>query len=158
MKRIRDNRRRRGNTFTETALVFVPTFAMMFGVVDFSVALFMRSTFQHAVREGVRYAVTYQVKPGMGHDGSIRSVVQENSMGFLNGGDNAEKIRIRYYTPDTFEETVSNTPGNIVEIAVENFQWGWMLPLMRTATPLNMTARATDVMEGLPGGSAPPAR
>ena len=142
----------------ESALVFVPTFAMMLGILDFSVAIFLRSTFQHACREGVRYAVTYQIAPGLGHDDSIRSVVKKHSMGFLSGTTGDEKVKIRYYTPDTFTETPANAPGNIVEVSVENFNWGWILPLMRQHTPLQMTARATDRMEGLPGGSAAPAR
>jgi hypothetical protein len=142
----------------ESAIVFIPTFAMMLGILDFSVAIFLRSTFQHACREGVRYAVTYQVVPGLGHDASIKSVVKNHSMGFLNGAAGDSKIKIRYYTPDTFTETLENAPGNIIEVSVEGFQWGWILPLMRQGSPFQMTARATDRMEGLPGGSAAPPR
>lgn len=142
----------------ESALVFVPTFAMMLGILDFSVAIFLRSTFQHACREGVRYAVTYQLVPGLGHDASIRSVVKHHAMGFLSGSAGDSKVKIRYYTPDTFTETSENLPGNIVEVSVEGFQWGWILPLLRQNTPLQMTARASDRMEGLPGGSAAPPR
>lgn len=142
----------------ESAIVFIPTFAMMLGILDFSVAIFLRSTFQHACREGVRYAVTYQVVPGLGHDASIRSVVKNHSMGFLSGASGDSKIKIRYYTPDTFTETPANAPGNIVEVSVEGFRWGWILPLMRQGSPFEMTARATDRMEGLPGGAAAPPR
>jgi hypothetical protein len=142
----------------ETAMIFIPTFAMMLGILDFSVAIFLRSTFQHACREGVRYAVTYQLVPGLGHDDSIRSVVKHHSMGFLSGETGDQKVKIRYYRPDNFAETPDNLPGNIVEISVEGFQWGWILPLLRQSTPLQLTARATDRMEGLPGGSAPPPR
>jgi hypothetical protein len=132
--------------------------AMMLGILDFSMALFLRSTFLHACREGVRYAVTYQVAKGLGHDASIKSIVQQHSMGFLNGTANANKIKVRYYNPDTFQEVPANAPGNLVEISIEGYQWGWILPLLRTNTPLAMTARATDRMETLPGGSALPAR
>lgn len=149
---------RRGGAFVETALVLIPTLAMMMGIVDFSVALFMRSTFQHACREGVRYAVTYQTMAGKAHDASIKTIVQQNSMGFLAGTNGLSKIKIRYYLPDTLQETPLNLPNNIVEVSVEGYQWGWMLPLMRTKTPLTMVARSTDRMEGLPGGTQPPAR
>ncbi len=142
----------------ETVLVLVPTLAMMLGILDFSMALFLRSTFHHACREGVRYAVTYQTVPGLGHDASIKSVVQQHAMGFLNGSSGADRIAVRYYTADTFQEVPANAPGNLVEISIENYQWGWILPLWRSATPLSMTARATDRMETLPGGSAPPPR
>ncbi len=131
---------------------------MMLGILDFSVAIFLRSTFQHACREGVRYAVTYQLVPGMGHDDSIRSVVQHHSMGFLAGTAATEKVRIRYYDSESFVETTENAPGNIVEVSVENFNWGWIMPLLRANTPLQLNARATDRMEGLPGGTAAPER
>lgn len=142
----------------ENVLVFIPTFAMMLGMLDFSVALFLRSTFQHACREGVRYAVTYQTIPGLGHDSSIKSVVQQNAMGFLAGSSGAAQIKVRYYDSETFVESAQNAPGNIIEVSVENYRWGWILPLMRTRTPLSLTARATDRMESLPSGTAAPAR
>jgi Flp pilus assembly protein TadG len=156
LRRLRTDQR--GSTMVETSMVLVPTVAMMLGILDFSVALFLRSTFQHACREGVRYAVTYQTAPGLSHDASIRATVQTNSMGFLASAAGAEKIKIRYYNATTFELTAFNGPGNLVEVSVENYNWGWVLPLMRTANPLSMTARATDLMESLPGGTVPPAR
>jgi hypothetical protein len=152
-------RGRRGNAFVEMAFAILPLFALLFGIVDFGFAIFLRSTFQHAVREGARYAVTYQTMPGLGHDASIKSVVQTNAMGFLHGTANANKIKIRYYLVDTFAETPANAPGNLVEISIEDYQFSWMAPLMRTATPLNILVRSSDRMEGLPGGmTTPPAR
>jgi hypothetical protein len=152
-------RGRRGNAFVEMAFVMLPLFALLFGIADFGFAIFLRSTFQHAVREGARYAVTYQTITGQGHDASIKSVVKANAMGFLHGSTNEEKIKIRYYLPDTFVETPANAPGNLVEISVEGYQFSWMAPLLRTADPLNIVVRSSDRMEGLPGGmTTPPAR
>ena len=150
--------RRRGSALLESILILTPTLAMMLGILDFSMVLFLRGTFQHACREGVRYAVTYQVLPGLGHDASIRTVVQRHAMGFLNGPAGADRIRIRYFAPDTLQEVGMNAPGNLVEVSIEGFQWGWILPLLRSAAPLTLTARATDRMESLPGGMAPPHR
>ena len=79
-------------------------------------------------------------------------------MGFLAGESGLEKIRVRYYLGDTLEETAVNGPNNIVEVSVEDFQWSWMAPFMLSKTPLQLVARATDRMEGLPGGAQPPAR
>ena len=152
-------RRRRGNAFVEMAFMLIPLMALMFGIIDFGFAIFMKSTFQHAVREGSRYAVTYQMVAGEGHDGSIKSVVKSSAMGFLSSTAAEQKIKIRYYNPDTLIETAENAPGNLVEISVEDYQWGWLAPLLRTSTPLSMTARSSDRMEGLPGGmTSPPAR
>lgn len=156
--RVGGRRRQRGNAFVELAFVLVPLLAMIFGVIDFGVAIFIRSTFQHAVREGVRYAVTYQLMPGMQHDASIKQVVKNNAMGFLSDTSGDSKIFIRYYDPNTLAFTAANAPGNIVEISVEGFNWGWMAPLLRSGTPLLIQARSSDRMEALPGGVAPPAR
>jgi hypothetical protein len=148
--------RRRGATFVETAFILVPLIAIPLAIIDFAFAIFLRSTFQHAVREGVRFAVTSRTLPDLGHDASIKYVVQQNSLGFLNGPAGASKIHIRYYVPGTLAETASNTGGNIVEVSVENYTRAWMAPLMRAASPaLAVTARASDRMEASPGGVAP---
>lgn len=154
------DRRRRGNAFVEAGLVLVPFMALVLGITEYSLAIFVRTTMQHAVREGVRYAVTYQVMGGMCQDASIKEVVRQNAVGFLKPADLTTSVFVRYYLPTTFAAAPSpaNSPGNIVEISVENYQWRWIAPLWRTATPLTIVARATDIMEGLPGGANPPCR
>jgi hypothetical protein len=151
-------RRQRGNAMLESALIILPLFALMFAIIDFSLAIFVKSTLQHAVREGVRYAVTFQTESGFCHDDSIKNVVVYNSMGFLRSETNREKIQIRYYLPDTLSPSGNNAPGNIVEVSVEGYTWGWIAPLWRTSTPLSMLVRSSDRMEGLPGGGSPPCR
>lgn len=140
----------------ESALVLLPLLALVFAFFDYGLMIFLRSTFQHAVREGVRYAVTYQTLGGMGHDASIREVVMRNSMGFLRGRESA--IQIRYFDPVTFTEVPDNIPGNIVEVSVEGYQFRWLAPLWRTAGAVALDARAADRMEGLPTGASPPPR
>lgn len=151
-------RRQRGNSFVEAAFVLLPLFGFIFAIVDFGLAIFVRSTLQHATREGVRYAVTYQTFDGMGHDASIKQIVQESAMGFLAGEDGLDKIHIRYYNPNTFLEVPQNFPGNLVEVSVENYTFGWLAPVMRSASPITLLTRSSDRMEGLPTGQAPPAR
>ena len=108
------------------------------------------------MREGVRYAVTSRTEPGMGHDASIKAVVQRHAMGFLNGPEGASKIHIRYYVPGTFAETQSNAGGNIVEVSIENYRWNWMAPVLRgNASPLTLVVRSSDRMEMPPGGISP---
>jgi hypothetical protein len=150
--------RRRGSAIVESALVIVPLLAIVFAMVDFSLAVFLRSTFQHAVREGVRYGVTFRTAGGLGHDASIRAVVQANAMGFLSGERGAEKIKIRYYEPGTLQESGQNLPGNLLEVAVEGYQWGWIAPLLRAGGILTLNAYASDRMEGLPAGTTLPPR
>ena len=139
-----------------------PLFALIFAIVDFGYAMFLRSTFQHAVREGARYAVTYQVSSG-GQDNSIATVVQTNALGLLNGatvgnGTATCTICIRYYNPNTLAFTTANTPGNIVEVSVENYGFTWMAPIWRSQTGVTITARAADRTEALGGGQSVPAR
>jgi Flp pilus assembly protein TadG len=147
---------RRGAAMVELALVLLPLLALIFGIIDFGFAIFLRSTLQHAARQGARYAVTSRTEPGMGHDASIRSAVQRSAMGLLDGADGAAKIKIRYYVPGTLVETQSNAGGNIVEVSIEGYSWAWMAPLMRSSTaPLAILARSSDRMENSPGGIAP---
>lgn len=158
--RLRRSRNpRRGSSFVESAFVFVPLMAMIVAIFDYSLVIMTRSTLQHAVREGLRYAITYQTMPGLGHDASIRAVVRNNSLGFLSnvtGTENPCRICIRYYNPNTLAFENANTPGNIVEIAVENYTWNWIAPLMRSATPLQIAVRASDRMETIPPCATPP--
>lgn len=142
----------------ELPLVLIPLVALWVAIIDFSLAIFLKATFQHAAREGVRYAVTSRTEPGLGHDASIKAAVQRNAMGFLNGGAGAEKIHIRYFVPGTLTETQSNAGGNIVEVSVEGYTWSWIAPVLRSATPLSIAARSSDRMEASPGGGTPPAR
>ena len=148
--------RKRGAALIELPFVLVPLIAMWLAIIDFGFGIFLQTTFQHAVREGVRYAITSQTKSGMGQDASITSVVQTNAMGFLNGTAGASKIYIRYYVPGTLVQTQSNVGGNIVEVSVEGYTWNWIAPVLRTsAAPLAITARSSDVMEASPGGIPP---
>ncbi len=146
----------------EVSLIFLPLCAMLFGLFDFSLGIFMRATMQNAVREGVRYAVTYQTLPSMCQDASIKQIVKNSAAGFLSNSAHDSKIKVRYYAPTNLTTEVtgagSNAPGNVVEIGVEGYSWSWIAPLMRSATPFNINVYAADRMEGLPGGVTPPCR
>lgn len=152
----------RGNQLVEVALIFLPLCALLFGLFDFSVAIFMRATMQNAVREGVRYAVTYQIISGMCQDASIKEVVKNSASGFLSDAANYNKIKVRYYSPTNLSTELtgvgSNVPGNVVEVGVEGFTWGWMAPLMRSANPLSINVYAADRMEGMAAGASAPCR
>ncbi|SRR5258708_5454522 len=155
-------RRQRGSYAIETALVFLPMFALLLAIVDFSLAIFMRATMQNSVRDGVRYAVTYQTMSGMCQDASIKQTVKNSAIGFLSQAAQDPLIKVRYYAPADLSTEVtgvnSNKPGNIVEIGVEGYAWSWLAPLWRTNSPFNISVYAADQMEGLPGGVSPPCR
>ncbi len=156
-------RRRKGNQILEMSLMIVPLFGLLFGIVDFAFAIFIRGTMEHAVREGTRYAATYRLKPAKCQAESIKLVVQESSLGFLTGS-NADKIKVRFFNPEedavsgNFDEiSVGGTrPGNIVEVAVDNYLYNWMVPLYWGSDPMKISVRAADRLEGLAAGAAPP--
>jgi Flp pilus assembly protein TadG len=155
---IRARSTRRGAALVELPLVLIPLVALWVAIIDFSFGIFLKGTFQHAAREGARYAVTSRTEPGMGHDASVKAAVQRNAMGFLNGEQGAARIYIRYYSPGTLVETQSNAGGNIVEVSIEGYSWNWIAPVLRrTMAPLSIMARSSDRMEASPGGT-PPAR
>jgi len=149
---------RRGAELVEFTLVMIPLFGVLFLTIDLAWMLFARATLQYAVREGVRYAVTGQAMTGMGQDASIKSVVQQASMGFLAGSSGATKIAITYLDPNAnFAVTASNAGGNLVQVAVNGVSVFPMAPLFHNAAALSMSAVSSDVVESSPGG-IPPAR
>src|SRR6202167_5581549 len=108
-------RRRRsgGNAIVEAAFTLLPTFAIIFAFVDFGLMIFRWSTLQNAVREGSRYAVTFQTMAGDGQDISIETTVQNFAMGFVKTTDNPKSIFVKYYNPTTLAlvPTGGNIPG-----------------------------------------------
>ncbi len=151
--------RQRGNAMLETALVFLPMFAMFMGIIDFGFLFFLQNSFQNAAREGVRFAVTYSsTYNGASCAGSqftcITQVVQNNSFGFLSGAKSSY-IVVNYYTTNdlsnpvmtcqsgscslkgTLPQTLSNgkivnyanQSGNAVEVVISQYPWNWLVPL-----------------------------
>jgi Flp pilus assembly protein TadG len=143
----------------EGALVLPPLLMLLFATIDFSIAILVKNTVQSAVREGVRYAVTGQTVSGLGQDESIRTVVENNSLGFLNSTNGDSMISITYYNPGTLAAVSgvgSNAPGNIVQVQVTGLSWAWMVPYARSATPLQISATSTDIVEPNSSGVPPP--
>ena len=152
----------------ESVFTWLPTFALIFAFVDFGLALFRWSTLQNAVREGVRYAVTFQTQSGYGQDRSIQNVVEFYAMGMVTATQNPAKIFVNYYTPTNTTTPIpapgGNVPGNIVEISVQGMSWAWVAPISgtlpgigggspsRDTTPLSISVYSSDVLGGLPPG------
>ncbi|HLK47861.1 MAG TPA: TadE/TadG family type IV pilus assembly protein [Bryobacteraceae bacterium] len=155
---------RRGSVLVESALCLLPLLGLLWGIFDIGFAIFVKNTMSFAVRQGVRYAVTSQTMPGLGHDASIKTRVKECSLGLADAlspdRDGMGAIRITYYDPVTLSVVSgagSNAGGNIVVVSAENLSWAWMIPLLRDKTPLQFSVASADIMEGSPVGG-PPAR
>jgi Flp pilus assembly protein TadG len=154
--------RRRGSVLVEGALAILPLLAVLFTVLDLGIAIFVKNTVQFAVCQGVRYAVTSQTLAGKGQDESIKTVVQGYTLGFLDAlspdhiGKN--RIAITYYDPvalTTVSGVGSNAGGNIVVVSASGLSWAWMVPLLRSAAPLQYSVSSADIMEATPVAGPP---
>jgi Flp pilus assembly protein TadG len=146
-KRSRKSRQR-GAEMVEVCLVLTPLLLLTFLLLNLSMAIFLRSTFQQAVREGARYAITGQTTTTC-HDTSIKAVVAKSALGFLNAAPGSLTMHVRFRNPTTGAIS-SNAPGNIVRVSVENYQYGPLAPYAIFSGKLGIWAQAADVMGGLP--------
>jgi len=140
----------------------LPTFALIFAFIDFGLVLFRWATVQNAVREGCRYAITYQTANGLGQDASIEAVVQQYALGFVTTSDSPQHIFVNYYAPNNLTTPIAfgsggNVPGNVVEVSVQNVSWAWIAPLSGTfvgnsRSPITLNVYSSDLMNGYPQG------
>ncbi len=147
-------------------MVLLPTMGLISMFADLSIALFSWSTIQTAVREGCRYAITYQttVLPTQGQDANIMQVVQKNSMGLVSATASPALIHVNYFVQNaangTISPTTSNAPGNIVEISVQGYPLSWLVPIsgtlvnpFRGSNPASISVYSSDVMGSYPAGT-----
>ena len=154
--------RRRGSVLVEGALAILPLLAVVFAVMDLSIAIFVKNTVQFAVCQGVRYAVTSRTMAGKGQDDSIKTVVQGYTLGLLDSlsPDHVGKNRlsVTYYDPLALTQVAgvgSNSGGNIVVVSASGLSWAWMVPLLRSRAPLQFSVSSADIMEATPIAGAP---
>jgi Flp pilus assembly protein TadG len=151
--------RQKGNDTLEMALGFLPLFALMLGIMDFSFSIFMQSSFQNATREAVRFGITYNLVYNgttyTSQTAAMTAVAQNNAFGFLSstfilstGATGASTLQVNYYFPDNLStpataaqlpHTTTTTPsyiitnlnqtGNVIEVRVNSYPWNWMVPL-----------------------------
>lgn len=150
--------RRRGAAIVELSFVVIALFGLLFLLIDLGWVVFAKASIQHAVREGCRFAVTSQTMSGLGHLDSIREVMRQNSMGFISPAQAASVVQVYFFSPDTLQPvsgTGSNAGGNLVIVAVENFEVRPLIPFVRSADPIRFSVRAADRMEASPMGIPP---
>jgi len=180
LARARVSERRRitssGSQWVELAFVLLPFMALVSAFFDVAFVLFSWSTIQNAVREGCRYAITFQTAPPTGatwtcagtQDNCIENDVVANSMGLVTvaGG----LIHVNYYAQATPTTAIAapngNVPGNIVVVSIQNYPLNWMIPLSGTGgggmlnnnspyrgtSPTTVNVYAADVLGGYPAG------
>lgn len=154
-----------GNVILESVFTLLPTFALIFALTDFGLMMFRWSTLQNAIREGTRYAVTFQTQTGLGQDASIESIVEQYALGFVKTTDSPQHIFVNYYAPTALTTPIAtggNTPGNLVQVSVQNISYQWLAPLsgsyggavpfFRSTTPLTLNLFSADILGGYPVG------
>jgi uncharacterized protein (UPF0333 family) len=146
-------RRQSGAELLEASLIGGLLFGLIFLLLDISMALFLRSTFQNAVRVGVRYGITGANVPGPGQDDSIKAVVKKNAVGFLNSTAAAATIHVHFMSPVDGTKS-SNAQGNIIEVSIEGYPFRLLAPFKHSGNPL-ISACAFDVMEPYTGAPPP---
>ena len=148
---------RRGSQLVEAGLVLLPLFALLFIAMDAAWAAFVKATLEHAVREGVRYAVTGQTSGQSGQVASIEAFVKDRALGLLDG-DQAGTLSVEFLDPVTLTQaTIApvNQGGNLVTVSVTNYSVTPLAPLLRSNDPLSITVNAADKIEPSPGGIPP---
>jgi len=160
-------KRRSGNAIIETVFTMLPLFALIFAFVDFGLLMFRWCTLQNAVREGCRYAITYQTSGQNGQDASIEGIVQQYAMGIVTTADSPQHIFVNYFAPNNLNSAIAvanggNIPGNVVEVSVQNVSWAWLAPIsgsfgagvpfFRSLAPIALNVYSSDILGGLPAG------
>jgi len=171
----RHNRRRNSQRGSEllagllALLILIPFFVV---IIDISWGVFIKVSLQHAVREGVRFAVTSQVSAAsgggnLGHIDSIKGVVTRYAGNILRGQE--DKIKVEFFdgttlNPDT--GATRNRGRNVVMVSVEGYQYnpilslglieGWWKTEVRRNPAIVITVHAADQMESCPMGTCAP--
>ena len=166
------NRRRSGSArIIEITLYIMPTFATIFGFLDIGMILFTWNTMQNAVREGVRYAITYQMNGATTHRQAIKNKTAQWMIGWVSATETSATagtlpyVDVLFYQPGGSVAVNSNATGNVIEVSIKNYPYKYMAPFSGSfsspfyATPgsqFTLASYATDVMGGTPGSTPPP--
>jgi hypothetical protein len=133
--------RRSGAELIEFTLAFLPLFAMVFVLLDFAWIIFAQATMVRAVRVAVRSGITLtasQMGTGACLTDTVKGIVQQNGLGFLNGTTGLAYIKVNYFLPPAAGATTAatdvstlssgNAPGNIMQVSIINYSLKAFLP------------------------------
>jgi Flp pilus assembly protein TadG len=146
----RTKSRQRGNAMIEVGLTVVLLFGLIFLVMDLSMLLFIRSTLQQAVRDGVRVGVTSRLVGSTTNlSDSVKTAVQGGALGFLNGASGACRISVNYFDPNTGTAS-TGAQGDILVVSVNNYNYTPLGAIMKSANPLSISVSSSDIVERCP--------
>jgi hypothetical protein len=121
---------------------------MVLGFGQMGLTLWIKTTLHHAVREGVRYAITGATKGGLGHDASIRQKVMIASGGLIDAAQADSMIQIEYFDQSGVA-TAENAGGNTIVLSVREFPIPWLVaaPLSPLGDGISVSVSAVDRLE-----------
>lgn len=149
----------------ETSFVLLVFLGFIFLIVDETRGILAKVTLQHAVRSGVRYAVTSQtaVSGGtqLGQVASIKQEVQNQSMGFLSTSDLSSHVTVTFWTvnsnlPKQVTGTGANAAGNLVVVSVNAWPFAPIASVLHSGSSIPITVSSGDLIESSGSGTAPP--
>jgi Flp pilus assembly protein TadG len=165
ISRVR-RRRSGGQALVEGVFTIIPTVALILAFVDLGLAIYNWNTLQNAVREGARYAITFQRNGTLGQTESIKQVVERYSLGLVHRTDSPQHIFVCYANPSAPNACIpagGNVPGNIVEVSVRDVTYNRLAPLSGSysssvapffgnRSPVTFRVYSADILGGLPVG------
>ena len=174
MARMIKSRRCRGAEMMEFTLALLPLMMMMFLLLDACWGMFVKGTLAFAAHEGVRVGITITgtqaTAAGSDLTTMVKTIVQQQSLGFLNGATGLSKIKVNYYQPpaagstaaatDVSTQASGNSPSNIMQVSVQGFSLKPLVPrLFGLGKPVDVSATAisaiaADIIE--PSRDVPP--
>jgi Flp pilus assembly protein TadG len=164
----------RGSELLEFSLIMLPLFAMIAVTVDMSWAIFAQGSLtwavRYAVHQGVNYPALLPLANGACLTDTVKSLVQQNSVGLLSGSSGLAMIKVNYFAPpsadsggastDVSTQSTGDAPGNIMQVSVQNYSLIPLLPRFFSwnqsadKNPTNISVYAADLIES-DGGTIP---
>lgn len=125
-------RQENGSALVEFAVVAPLFILLLFGIIDFSRAIWTRNTAAHAAREGVRYAIVRGAESGRAAtESDVEAYVQSRAHGMPTTDVGVTTT----WKPD-------NKPGSVVEVRVE-IPFRPILPMLHD---MNLTSTSQMVI------------
>jgi len=153
---IRNCGSQRGDALLESALVFLPMMAILFGIVDISLATFIQSTLTTATREGSRFAITFSsTYMGTSCAGSQAAcdvlAVQYNAVG-LPLALNTSYITVNYYTANDLTNPVERCNSGTCSTAVCTVSTCTLPQTLTNGTIVNYANQPGNIVEVVVAG------
>ena len=125
---------RKGQALVEFAMALLVFLPLLLAVIELGIMFYVNLTMQHAVREGTRYAVTGQSKPGSDRMLSLIRVISDSSNGLYDKNLHDPKdpvVSVVSPTQVTFNNftgtPTTGTPGAANDIIVVRLDYSWAL-------------------------------